>query len=309
MENREDIPSGAALISSVLNFKIPQGHGTFRISLRKRFRPLKLPAVMPTRPLIFALLFALALPIFAQTAPPDAQAAPEGMALIPGGDGWMGTDETDGTDNNQRDNVPLHANDARPRHRVTVAPFYMDKTLVTCAQYKLFCDATKIPVPPDWNDGKIPLGRENCPVFHINWYEASAYANWAGKRLPTETEWERAARGDEDREYPWGAGFDESKIAWNLDKPLPVGSRPSGATPQGLLDMAGNGYEWTSSWFEAYPGAPVKVPEFGRSLKVARGGGWRGDGGRLTRNWQRGVNRPISRLEWLGFRCAKDVAP
>lgn len=243
----------------------------------------------------------------APVAAKDAPVAPDGMAFVPGGESWMGTDETDGTDNNQRDNISLHANDARPRHRVKVAPFFMDKTEVTCAQYQKFCEATKLPTPPDWNDGKIPSGRENCPVFHVNWYEASAYANWAGKRLPTEIEWERAARGDQDRTFPWGNDADESKVAWNIEKPLPVGSKPAGATPQGLLDMAGNGFEWTSSWFEAYPGAPIKIPEFGQILKVVRGAGWRGEVSHLGPNWHRGANRPVSRIEWLGFRCAKDV--
>ncbi len=258
-------------------------------------------------------LFLLALTAFsgrlqAQTPPlaPSVE-TPENMALIAGGENWMGTDDTDNTDNNQRDNIPLSANDARPRHRVKVAAFFMDKTMVTCAQYQKFCDATKIPSPPDWNGGQIPAGRADAPVFHVNWYEAAAYANWVGKRLPSEIEWERAARGDEDRQYPWGSDYDESKLVWNAEKPLAVGSKPAGATPQGLLDMAGNGFEWTSSWFEAYPGAPIPIPEFGQILKVMRGGGWHGSGDRLAKVWYRGVNRPISRLEWVGFRCAKDV--
>lgn len=229
------------------------------------------------------------------------------MVLIAGGEGWIGTNDADSSDNNQRDNVPLNANDARPRHRAKVAAFFLDKTMVTCAQYKKFCDATQIPSPPDWNGGEIPTGRAETPVFHVNWYEASAYANWAGKRLPTEIEWERAARGDEERLYPWGNEWDQSKVVWDASEAQPVGSKPAGATPQGLLDMAGNGFEWTSSWFEAYPGAPVAVPEFGQILKVVRGAGWRGDGGRLAKNWYRGVNRPNSRLEWLGFRCAQDA--
>ncbi len=232
--------------------------------------------------------------------------APEGMVFIPGGEFWMGTDDADGSDNNQRDNVPLSANDARPRHRVTVAPFFIDKTLVTCAQYKKFCDATQIPPPPDWNGGEIPSGRADLPVTRINWYEASAYANWAGKRLPTESEWERTARGTEGRIYPWGNDWDDSKAVWNSNGPQPVGSKPEGATPEGVLDMAGNGFEWTSSWFDAYPGAPVKVPEFGQSLKVLRGGGWRGNPF-LAKGWYRGVNRPQSRIQWATFRCVKDA--
>ncbi len=229
------------------------------------------------------------------------------MVLISGGENWMGTDDTDNTDNNQRDNTPLTSNDARPRHRVKVASFYLDKTPVTNAQYKKFCDATKIPPPPDWEGGEIPAGKSDFPVARVNWYEAAAYANWAGKRLPTESEWERAARGSGDRQFPWGNDWDESRLVWNTDGPRAVGSKPAGATPQGVLDMAGNGFEWTSSWFEAYPGAPVKVPEFGQTFKVMRGGGWSGNGERLARVWYRSANRPVSRVVWTGFRCAKDA--
>ncbi|PQV64892.1 iron(II)-dependent oxidoreductase [Abditibacterium utsteinense] len=235
-----------------------------------------------------------------------APVAPENMVLIAGGEGWMGTDDADSSNENQRDNVPLNANDARPRHRVKVAPFFLDKTMVTCAQYKKFCDATGTPAPPDWNGGAVPTGKADFPVFRVNWYEASAFANWAGKRLPNESEWERAARGEEGRIYPWGNDWDPSKLVWDSGGPRAVGSKPEGASPQGVLDLAGNGFEWTSSWFDAYPGAPVKVPEFGQSLKVVRGGGWRG-ADFLPKGWYRGVNRPQSRIEWVGFRCAKDT--
>ncbi len=260
------------------------------------------------------VLTAISPHIQAQTAPnlpgavaaPPAPIPPENMAFIAGGDFWMGTNETDRTDDNQRDNIALHANDARPRHRAKTGPFFLDKTQVTCAQYKAFCDATKTPTPPDWTGGQIPPGRAAFPVMRVNWYEASAYANWAGKRLPTEGEWERAARGTEGRTYPWGNDWDQSKLVWDSEGPRAVGSKPQGASPEGVLDLSGNGFEWTSSWFEAYPGAPVKIPEFGRSLKVVRGGGWRG-GESNASGWYRGVNRPQSRVEWIGFRCAKDA--
>ena len=258
---------------------------------------------------LFPLLATLlcALPALAQTPQPAATpAAPEGMVYVPAGDFQMGTDEADGSDFNQRDNVPLTANDARPKHKATTPAFFIDKTEVTCAQYQKFCQATGIPVPPYWPNDKIPDGQENFPVHHVNWWEASAYARWAGKRLPTETEWEKAARGTDARKYPWGNDYDGAKANGSSDGPVKVGNYPGGASPYGALDMSGNVVEWTDSWFDAYPNAPTKQPDFGTKLKVVRGGAWI-SGDSLGRSWYRQVARPQSRLGFIGFRCAQDA--
>jgi formylglycine-generating enzyme required for sulfatase activity len=247
---------------------------------------------------------ALYAPTYAQA--PTEKPVPEGMALIPGGEFWMGNDATDGTDNNQRDNTPLNSNDARPRHRATVGAFYLDKTEVTCAQYKKYCDETGYPVPPDWKNGQYAPDKANVPVTRVNWYEAVAYAKWAGKRLPTESEWEKAARGPDGRNFPWGDGWDPQRAVNDSNGPIPVGSRPTGASPEGVMDLAGNVFEWTSSWFDAYPNSPTKQPDFGTKLKVVRGGAWI-SGQLLSQSWYRAVNRPQSRTEWIGFRCVKDV--
>ncbi|HEX8465216.1 MAG TPA: SUMF1/EgtB/PvdO family nonheme iron enzyme [Abditibacterium sp.] len=252
------------------------------------------------------VLLPLVLATATQAQAPTTPVPPEGMVYVPAGEFFMGTNESDESDNNQRDNVPLKANDARPRHTARSGAFFIDKTEVTNAQYKKFCDAMGYPAPPMWNDGQFPAGEADFPVTRVNFYEASAYAAWAGKRLPTEIEWEHAARGDDGRNYPWGAYWDENRVVWDTNGPQKVGSIPDGASPYGALDMAGNVFEWTSSWFDAYPGAPVKVPEFGKTLKVVRGGGWTG-GRQLAMTWYRGVNRPQSRIEWVGFRCAKDA--
>jgi formylglycine-generating enzyme required for sulfatase activity len=228
------------------------------------------------------------------------------MVFVPAGEFTMGNDESDGSDNNQRDNVPLNSNDARPRHKARTGAFFIDKTEVTNAQYKKFCDATGIPVPPQWNDGQFPPAEAEFPVTRVNFYEASAYAAWAGKRLPTEIEWEKAARGEDGRLYPWGNDWDRSRVVWETSGPQAVGVHSGGASPYGVLDMAGNVMEWTSSWFDAYPKSPVKVPEFGQTLKAVRGGAWAG-GPEKLRTWYRAVNRPQSRIEWVGFRCAKDA--
>jgi formylglycine-generating enzyme required for sulfatase activity len=228
------------------------------------------------------------------------------MVYIPGGEFWRGTNEADRSDDNQGTNTPLNANDARPRHRATTGAFFIDKTEVTNAQYQKYCEATGYPVPPSWTGGKFPAGQENIPVTRVNIYEASSYAAWAGKRLPTEAEWERAARGTDGRLFPWGNDWDRSRVAVGGGGPIAVGSRPTGATPEGVLDMSGNVFEWTSSWFDGYPNAPTKQPDFGTTLKVIRGGGWFSDGNSASA-WYRSVNRPLSRLEWVGIRCVKDA--
>ena len=251
-----------------------------------------------------AILVAFSSAAKAQTAPENP--APEGMVLVAAGEFWMGTDEADRSDNNQRDNVPLTANDARPRHRAKTGAFWIDKTEVTCAQYQKFCAATGIPTPPDWTGGNFPEGKADFPVTRVNWYEASAYARWAGKRLPTEAEWEHAARGEDGRQFPWGSNWDGNRAVAGNEGPLAVGSHPNGASPFGALDMAGNVFEWTSSWFDAYPKSPTTQPDFGTKFKVVRGGAWMGSQ-ILAATWHRAVNRPQSRTEWIGFRCVKDV--
>lgn len=222
--------------------------------------------------------------------------APNGMVYVAPGPFQMGTNDTGGI-------VP---GDQSPQHEVTLPAFFIDKTEVSNAQYKKYCDDTKYPMPPDWLDGKIPAGQENWPVLRVNWWEASAYAKWAGRRLPTEAEWEKAARGTDARQYPWGnGGFDGDHVAVGAD-PSPVGSKPSGASPYGALDMAGNAYEWTDSWYEAYPKSTSKTNFFGHIFKVVRGGSYDGSGN-LAQTFFRSPMRPQSRNVWVGFRCAKSL--
>ncbi len=232
---------------------------------------------------------------------------PENMVLVPEGEFQMGTNATDNTDDNQGTNTPLANNDARPEHAEQTKAFFLDKTEVTNAQYKAFCDATGYAPPPQWKDGKIPEGQANFAVTRVNWYEATAYAKWAGKRLPTEAEWEHGARGVDGRSYPWGNDWDDSKVVWGGGAGE-VASKTAGASPYGALDMAGNAAEWTSSWFDAYPNAPIKQPDLNKkTYKVARGGPGYGSNN-LAFTYYRMVCKPDSRNMWIGFRCVKDVS-
>jgi eukaryotic-like serine/threonine-protein kinase len=234
-----------------------------------------------------------------------AQTPPEGMVLVPGGEFTMGSPRGDMRGGHD---IRLFG-DAQPVRKVNVPSFFIDKTEVTNAQYKKFCDATGYPPPPHWKNGKFPDNEGNFAVTHVNWWEAKAYASWAGKRLPTEEEWEKAARGTDGRSYPWGETWNPAFAVTRAPKAQEVGTKPDGASPYGALDMAGNAFEWVADWYMAYPGATENFPEFGKNFKVLRGGGFDGSLGfpPMYNTAYRSVSRPQTRSEWVGFRCAKDA--
>jgi len=235
-----------------------------------------------------------------KTAAVTVAPTPEGMVLVPAGPFLMGHDADEGL---------VSKGDATPSHQVTLAAFYIDKTEVTNEAYKQYCDATGYPVPPYWQGGTYPAGEAKFPVRFVNWWEAQAYAQWQGKRLPTEAEWEKAARGTDGRTYPWGNEWNSNLLVWGVPGPAEVGSHPDGASPYGVLDMAGNVWEWTSSWYQAYPGTSSTQTEFGTLYKVVRGGSFGGWPDREfdCATYHRTITRPQSRSEWVGFRCAKSV--
>ena len=213
----------------------------------------------------------------------------------------MGTNQGEGVG----PNTPRSNNDARPEHKVITGAFYIDKTEVTNEAYKRFCDATQYPTPPGWKNGAIPEGQEDFPVMRVSWYEAAAFAAWIGKRLPTEIEWEKTARGTDARLFPWGNNWDWTKVVTQRESAYKVGSKPDGASPYGVQDMAGNVYEWTANWYDAYPEAPIKFAEYGTSMKVIRGGGY--DYQSISQTYFRSVAFPRTRSDWIGFRCAVDA--
>jgi iron(II)-dependent oxidoreductase len=273
--------------------------------------------------------------------PPPAPAGPppDGEVFIAGGPFEMGTSlEAWALDNE------------RPAHRVEVAPFLLDTTPVTNAAYQEFVDDGGYRDPRWWHpagwshvreaglaapgfwlhDGtrwlrrrfgvvEAPPPRE--PVQHVCWYEADAYARWAGRRLPTEAEWEKAARHDpatgRSRRHPWGdadPGPEHANLGGRHLRPAAVGAYPAGASPHGVHQLIGDVWEWTSSDFAAYPGFaayPYKEYSevfFGPEYKVLRGGSWAVDpvACRGTfRNW----DLPIRRQIFAGFRCARDAGP
>ncbi|MBI4867074.1 MAG: SUMF1/EgtB/PvdO family nonheme iron enzyme [Candidatus Wallbacteria bacterium] len=206
----------------------------------------------------------------------------------------------------------------QPVHEVVLSPYHIGLTEVTWEQYIQFCKQARHPQParPDWCD------RDDYPVFGVTFEDAEAYCNWAGLRLPTEAEWEYAARGDDGRLYPWGnepAGWDgdwrancagTSRGSDGFEWASPVGRLPDGASPWGCLDMAGNVAEWVADRFdpEYYLTGPARDPKGPSkgSLRVLRGGSW-ASAPSLVRASRRDFARSFPTFNYfnVGFRVAK----
>jgi serine/threonine-protein kinase len=229
----------------------------------------------------------------------EAPAVPEGMIFVAGGEFAMGNDDGDEYE--------------RPEHKVVVPPFFIDQHEVTCEQYEKFTRATGHRVPDDWRNGTYPTDARRHPVTGVDWNDANAYAKWAGKRLPSEEEWEYAARGVDRRKYPWGNDWQNNIAnagASSLGHFSDVGSFPAGKSPFGLMDMVGNAWEWTASDLKPYPGGRLTNPPH-EERKITRGASWFKDKERDWTTTFRGFAAPAGGNDYskVGFRCAKDATP
>jgi formylglycine-generating enzyme required for sulfatase activity len=242
---------------------------------------------------------------------------PAGMVYVPAGMFRMG---------GSKDVGELNAN---LQHAVALSGYCIDKTEVTVAAFKdcvaaQKCTATGVQVA--MKNGCNYADQSDHPINCVDWDQAATYCRWAGKRLPTEAEWEYAARGSDGRMYPWGnempsgrllnacgdecsmgSGMYAASDGWK--ETAPVGSFPDGASPFGVLDMAGNVWEWTSDWYGGYPAAGVVNPKGAErgTTRVLRGGGWHS----VVTSWVSAASRswygPSVHDSYVGFRCARGL--
>ncbi len=244
-------------------------------------------------------------------APPKAAApvAPEGMLAVAAGTYTIGRDGAD----------PLE----QPQHKIDLPAFFIDRTEVTNAAYKKFVDATGHKPPSNWNGANFPDRHDSFPVTGITWQDAADYAAWTGKRLPSEGEWEAAARGADGRIYPWGNDWRSglANIGLTPDKPTAeqyplalreVGGYPKSASPVGAMDMIGNAWEWVADEITLYggnaePKAKKRLEDLtpGVAYRVIRGGAY--DGNQDHDATYRGFLDASQPYPKVGFRCVKDA--
>ncbi len=209
----------------------------------------------------------------------------------------------------------LAAGNETPQRQIYLSTYQIARMPVTNAQYNVFVDATGHRTPEHWHGKEIPSGKANHPVVNVSWHDAMAFCTWAGARLPSEAEWEKAARGTDGRLYPWGNQPPDEQCcnfnrAENVDATAPVGSYPNGASLYGVLDMAGHVWEWVCDWYQSdyysiSPGSNPQGPTTG-TFRVLRGGSWL-DAVDAVRCADRFGIPPDYWVNSLGFRCARTL--
>ncbi len=228
------------------------------------------------------------------------------MVLVPAGEFMMGAQKDD----------KMAREDEQPAHPVYLDAFYIDQYEVTTSRYATFFHEMKRNAPRYWSE-QVLEEYGHKPVVGVSWNDADSYCSWAGKRLPTEAEWEKAARGTDQRLYPWGndapnelrANFGQS-FRFDYEVLTDVGSFEQGKSPYGAYDMAGNVWEWVADWYDEnyYVKGEARNPQ-GPSVgesHVVRGGPWL-DGPQHIRSAVRDKVSPLYLSDLIGFRCAQDI--
>ena len=225
------------------------------------------------------------------------------MVYIPAGEFTMGSEPED----------PCAHLDEQPKHKVFLDSYWIDQNEISNAQYKICYDAGYCQEPTPCGSEEFTyqdLNKGHYPVTCLTWEEAGLYCQWIGGRLPTEAQWEKAARGTDYLKYPWGNEFDQARCnsqESELEGPVPVGSySPEGDSPYGLQDMAGNVWEWTRDWYdiEYYGRAPSDNPSgpMGGERRSLRGGSWYANDCSVRTSY-RYYDVPYGRSPGVGFRC------
>lgn len=254
------------------------------------------------------LISAFFLGLTGYATPVMSKGEAERMIMVAEGEFLMG----------MKDDDPLGLVWTTPQRRVDLMAFYIDKHEVTNKDYRQFIKATQHRLPYDkrydtiynWSNGKFSVNLDDHPVVLVDWHDADSYCRWVGKRLPTESEWEKAARGTDWRKWPWRGEFDRfmaNTVEFGVKMTMPVGSFPKGVSFYGVMDMAGNVFEWTSGWYRGYPGTKYEHPDYGEKYRVIRGGAWTSAANPYAFTFSRSSQLPSYKHRSLGFRCAKSV--
>lgn len=252
--------------------------------------------------------------------PADEWAEIETLITIPAGEFMMGSDRARTSLQN------------KPKHKKYLQEYRIDKYPVTNIQFARFMAEANYRPPLDWPEGRFQSGVAKHPVTMVSWYDASNYCTWSGKRLPTEAEWEKAARGEDGRRWPWGEQMNPSYLNtyYGVGSASDVTVYPEGSSPYGVMDMAGNVFEWIDEDFMAYEGSDAPAEYFQGKIQVAtttkdramkvvdlvgvdakykvlRGGSWKSDPFATT-TYHRNYSWPHYASDFFGFRCAADVS-
>lgn len=246
-----------------------------------------------------AALMALMVPLFTfalrnAAAAPPVQDDVE-MVVVPAGEFIIGSDDPEADENE------------KPAAKVFVERFSIDKFEVTNARYTRCIEGGPCTRPP--NRGYDDPTKANLPVTIVSWQQALTYCRWVGKRLPTEAEWEKAARGTDGRRYPWGNDFEAERAnaGYTPGRITAVGTYVKGASPYGAMDMSGNVWEWTSSLYKPYPydAGDGREDLNARGSRVERGGSWYHPPWHVRTTRRTAIGHVYRRINDLGFRCAR----
>ncbi len=285
---------------------------------------------MKKNPLLFALGCAV-LCVFSLISSAAAESAKENslegqMVFIPAGHFILGTQEKDDSAEALSMGIPKpwYA-DETPEKKVFLKGFYIDQYEVTNRRYKVYIDDVGAVAPPTWKNNIYPEGQDKHPVAWVTWYDAANFCQWAEKTLPSEKQWERAARGTDGKKYPWGNGFDikSANLAHATGKKTKltaVGAFPEGASAEGVHDLVGNVWEWVEDDYGPYDGNTYKSDYYNAKLKVIRGHSASDIGHfpgatylsaleKFARSGYRQYANPDDPGQDVGFRCASTDKP
>ena len=239
------------------------------------------------------------------------------MVLIPAGDFLMGTNKVDKDDTHKKIGAvkPLYL-DQHPERKVFLDSYYIDRYEVTNKKYIEFLETNQFTDhPAHWNEGIYPEGQGDHPVTQVTWWEAWSFCQWEDKQLPTEAQWEKAARGPNGLSFPWGNEYKKGNANVGIEgdrQTVPVNAYPEDSSHYKVIGLSGNVMEWTLNWYLPYPGNSRKEFRFGKTFKVLRGNGFQRAGHYFLEAYKYSFTRteanPNDFFENVGFRCVKNIS-